>query len=126
MSFLACAPGRVLEPYAGVLACGNDGAGIARRNCCVAALCVIGTIGMDLVQQFREHRRIPYSAACDLDDPYLQRVGIDAQMDFAPLAGLGWPMFLGKPISFALDPGAFDLEVQRTHAGPIAEVVRLI
>ena len=52
-------------------------------------------------------------AAGDLDGPYLQRVSIDTQMDFAPLAWLRWAMFLGEPLAFTLglDPGAVDQEV---------------
>ena len=65
-------------------------------------------------------------AAGDLDGPYLQRVSIDTQMDFAPplgeclhspagqrLAWLRWAMFLGEPLALTLglDPGAVNQEV---------------
>ena len=57
-------------------------------------------------------------ARISLDGPYLQRVGIDTQTDLAPLTRLGRPVFLGKPLAltFGLDPGAIDQQMQGTGA----------
>jgi hypothetical protein len=53
--------------------------------------------------------------------PDLQRIRIDPQVNLAPLARLGRPVFYGEPRTFALgfDPGVVDQEVKRTSAGTI-------
>ena len=80
-------------------------------------------VGGDLAQQFGQHGRISDAAAGDLDGPDLQCVGVDAKMHLAPLPGLGRPVFLGKPLPFALglDPGAVYQEMQCTRAGAIRD-----
>ena len=45
------------------------------------------------------------AATSDLDHPYLQRIRVNLQMDFAPLTGLGILAFLGVPRAITLGLG---------------------
>jgi hypothetical protein len=78
-----------------------------------------------LVQQFGQHGSITNPAASHLNCPDLQRIGINAKVDLTPLPQLGRPMFLGKPLPFALsfDPGAIDQQVQSTVCAVSAPLI---
>ena len=129
--FVPClSPRRCLRPWPRVLAGRDDGAGAARGDGSMAAPRVVGPIstdlvdglvGRDLVKQFGQHRGIANPAACHFDCPDFQRIRIDAQMDFAPLPRFGRPVFLGKPLAFALglDPSAVDQKMQCARTGTI-------
>lgn len=94
----------------------------------VTGVGVIGAIGRDpadglfgrgLVQRAGHHGRVADPATGDLDRQDFQRIRVDPKMDLAPLSGLGWPMFLGKPlaIAFGFYTGAVDQQAQRSGAG---------
>ena len=120
--------GGVLPPWPRVPASGYDRTGIACGNGFVAGSCVVGPIGADcgdglilgdLVQQFRQHGGIAHSAAGNLNGADVPCLGIEAEVDLAPLTGLGRAVFAGEPLTIArcLDPSAVDQQVQRTRGG---------
>lgn len=84
-----------LLPQAGVLARRDQCHRLPFGDGVQAASRVVGAISTDafdgfgarnLSQQLGQQRRIPDGIAGHLDGAYLQRLRIDAQMDFAPLA----------------------------------------
>ena len=77
-----------------------------------------------LHQQSRQHGRIAHAVVCDLDGPYLQRAGIDAQVHFAPLAPVLSPVFLSLPFPFTqeLDAGAVHQQSQRAGRASVGQL----
>ena len=71
----------------------------------------------------RQHRRVAYVAAGDLDRPDLQRLLVDPEMDLVPDTALCPAMLARVPLAFALDldPSAIDKQVQWTLRPPDAE-----
>jgi len=72
--------------------------GIAGRNRIVAFACIVCTVRSDaadlfvrpnLVEQVREHRRVPNAAARRLNCAYLQCILVDPDMYLAPEAAFG-------------------------------------
>ena len=57
-----------------------------------------------------------------MDSPDFQRIRVDPDMHFAPLARLGWPVLACVPLPFAfsLDAGTVDQQVQR----PLGAAIR--
>ncbi|GKT21958.1 hypothetical protein AVHM3334_06645 [Acidovorax sp. SUPP3334] len=70
-----------------------------------------------------QHRRIAHAAVGDLDGPYLQCLGIDAQVYLAPLPAVLGAVFLAFAFTFAqeLDPGAVHQQVQGRAAAPVRQ-----
>lgn len=116
-----------LLPGAAVAAGRDHGSGLAGGDGGVAGPRVVGAIGgdgadrllgRDLLEQFGEHGPVTDTASGHLDRPYLQRLGVDAQVDLGPLA---WPrgaVLAAGPVPFAhgLNAGAVDQQVQRPRA----------
>ena len=74
-----------------------------------------GLVIVDLVQQARQHRRVPGGVVGHFDGPDFQRGRVNAQMDLAPLTTVVGTMLFGLPFAFAqyLDTAAVvDQQVQ--------------
>ena len=105
--------------------------GIPGRNRIVAFACVVCPvccdaaellIRRDLIEQIRQHGRVPDAATRDLDCPYLQGFLIDPNMYLAPQPPFGPTVLAGIPLAFTLsfDPCAVHQQVQwscRTFVG---------
>jgi len=100
--------------------------GISGRNCVVAFTRVVGAITgdatnllvwRDLVQEIGQYRRVPDSAARDLDCPSLQCFLINPDMYLAPETAFRAAMLAGVPLAFALglDAGDVHKKVQRSR-----------
>jgi hypothetical protein len=91
-------------------------------------------IGRDLAEQLRQHGRIAYVAAGDLDRPDLQRLLIDPDVDLAPDAALGTAMLARVPLAFSLDldpprrfartGGAYRLDVDQERQRALRPTMR--
>jgi hypothetical protein len=81
--------------------------GIPGRNRIAAFACVVCPvccdaaeflIWRDLIEQIRQHGRVPNAATRDLDCPYLQRFLIDPNMYLAPQPPFGPTVLAGIPL----------------------------
>lgn len=106
--------------------------GATRGNRVMAFACVIGTIGghrsntligLDLVEQLRQHGCVAHIAGRDLDGTNLQRFLVDPDVYFAPNPALRPAVLAGIPLAFALrlDARAVDQKVQRTGSTAIRQ-----
>ena len=121
--------GMLILPWLGVLAGWDDGLHTALRNSPMAALGVIGAITIDardalplddLLEQARQHRGVAGGVVGHLDRPDLQRIGVNVQVDLAPLTTIIGSMLLRFPLAFAkhLDARAIDQHVQSRGGRP--------
>jgi hypothetical protein len=110
--------------------------GISRGNRIVAfagVVCPVGCdateflISGDLIEQVRQHGRIPDAAVSDLDGPYFQRLFINPNMYLAPQPPFGSTVLACVPFSFALSLDACTipllLQNPKVLVGYDAEVV---
>ena len=106
-------------PWFGVLAGRNDCGRTSSGNGVMALAGVEGAVGgdagdllleRDLVEQFRQHRRVTDVAGGELGGADFQCFLIDPDVDLAPDAPFGTAMLAGVPLAFPfdLDPGAVD------------------
>jgi hypothetical protein len=84
---------------------------------------VDGLIFGNLIKKRRQHGGVTDAAAGHFDSPDLQRVGVDAKVNLAPLARFRRSMLARAPFAVAgdLDPGAVDQEMQRALGRAIAD-----
>lgn len=117
-----------IRPGLCVPAGGNDGRRLSTGDGFVTGLGVIGAIGADRVhglpsrdlgEQLWQHGRIADGVVGDLDGSDLQRLRVDAQLDFAPLTPVLSSMLLHFPFPFTqhLHARAVDQQVQPASVG---------
>lgn len=120
-------------PQLGVPAWWNHRIRLSPGYCLVARFGVVRPVPADaadgfirryLPEQLGQHGRIAHAVVGDFDGPNLQRLGIDGQMDIAPLTPVLGAVFLAFPFPFAqkLDAGAVDQQIQRRAAGPVRQL----
>jgi len=99
----------------------------------MASLGVIRTVSADaghgfvlryLSQQMRQHGGIPHTVVGHLDGPYLQGLGINAQMHLAPLPAVLGTVLLALPLPLAqkFDAGAIHQQLQCRGTGSVGQL----
>ena len=120
-------------PRLGVLARGDHRLRISLGNRRMARLGVVGTVPTDagnrligwyLLQQLEQHGRIAHAVVGHLDGPDLQRVGINTQVQLAPLAPVLGPVLLAFPFAFAKErnAGAVHQQFQCGGTGSVGQL----
>ena len=96
--------------HAGILSWRNDGHGVVLHHCGMHSLRVIGTVTCDaqqwlvlrqLCQQLRHQGRIADVVGGDADGSHLQCLGIDTDVQLAPLMSTFRAMLFALPFAFA-------------------------
>jgi hypothetical protein len=114
--------GTLVLPWLGILARRDDRLCTTLCDRFMAELCVVDTISTDvgdafvfadLVKQAWQHQGGAGGIASHFDSPNLQRVGIDGQVNLAPLTTVVGAALLGFPLTFAkhLDARSVDQEM---------------
>lgn len=111
--------------HPGILSRGDDGRGASLNYGGMHLLRVISAItreaqqgltGRKLCQQLRQGRSIINIVACDADSPYLQCLGINADVQLAPLALAFSTVFFAFPFTFSQEPDACRVDKQMQPA----------